>query len=60
MAQNLCVVCKKPEEKPTRFGADYNVQADSGTQLTFWMCNDCAIPLGPPQGPINYPKSALR
>jgi hypothetical protein len=35
-----------------RLGADYEVRGADGTVLKFWMCNPCAIPLGPLQGPI--------
>lgn len=60
MAKNTCAICKKTEETPMRMGANYEVKADNGKVLKFWMCNPCAIPLSPPQGPITIQDPALK
>jgi hypothetical protein len=52
MAINICISCKT-EEGPTRKGAQYEAKANTGFTVKFWLCNKCAIPLGPPQGPID-------
>lgn len=47
----ICIGCAGTEA-PTRRGAVYELRSDRGETLTAWICNDCAIPLGPPQGPV--------
>lgn len=50
MAQNRCEMCKRPET-PTHMGAFYDALGSNGMRLLhFWVCNECAIPLGPRQG----------
>ena len=45
-----CVICKQPESRE-RLGNYYNAVSASGMRLQhFWVCNPCAIPLGPKQG----------
>lgn len=51
MATPLCILCAKPKSDQ-RPGATYELQSDRLEKLTAWICNDCAIPLGPPQGPV--------
>lgn len=47
-----CLLCKK-EEAPDLPGATYTSNGDNGMIISFWMCDRCAIPLGPGQGPID-------
>lgn len=51
MAKNTCASCKSPEA-PDRKGHPYSVKAESGKALKMWLCNRCAVTLGPQQGPI--------
>lgn len=51
-AVTACLVCKK-EEAPDLPGATYHATGENGMILTFWMCDGCAIPLGPGQGPLD-------
>lgn len=46
-----CIACGSPasEQRP---GAQYELTSDRLEKLTAWICNECAIPLGPPQGPV--------
>jgi len=60
MATHTCAICSKTEEAPMRMGADYQVRGEDGTVLKFWMCNPCAFPLGPQQGPINVQDPRLK
>jgi hypothetical protein len=50
--KEVCLTCKR-EAAPQVFGAWYDAKGSNGMLLRFWMCNQCAIPLGPPQGPID-------
>ena len=56
MATNVCILCGKPNET----GATYELQSDRLEKLTAWICNDCAIPLGPPQGPVVPYKKGMK
>ncbi len=47
-----CLLCKK-EEAPDLAGATYTSTGDNGMIISFWMCDACAIPLGPQQGDID-------
>ncbi len=49
--RHVCASCGQPEDEESRRGADYEARSEKGAQVRFWMCNRCAIPLGPPQGP---------
>ena len=51
----VCVSCAGVESKD-RYGAFFNLRSEGGDALRVWLCNDCAIPLGPPQGPIRAKK----
>ena len=54
MAENhVCASCGQPEDEESRRGAEYEARSDRGTAVRFWMCNRCAIPLGPAQGPAD-------
>lgn len=59
MAKNVCIACKT-EEAPTTKGANYEAKSNSGYVVKFWLCNRCAIPLGPPQGPIDMDDPRLK
>ena len=49
---NLCTMCHKAEGSD-RYGTFYDAVSESGMRLLhFWVCNDCAIPLGPGQGGV--------
>lgn len=50
--KEVCLTCKR-EKSPQLFGAWYDARGANGMLLRFWMCNPCAIPLGPTQGPID-------
>lgn len=50
---NLCVSCQREIDPPNLRGTFYTCKGEtSGNIIQFWMCNPCAIPLGPSQGPI--------
>ena len=50
---NLCAMCKQPES-PERMGNFYNATSENGMRLIhFWVCNECANPLGIGQGEID-------
>lgn len=51
-ATPACLLCKK-EEAPDVPGATYTATGSNGMLVTFWLCDGCAIPLGPPQGDID-------
>jgi hypothetical protein len=53
-----CLLCKK-EEAPDVPGATYSATGENGMLLSFWMCDQCAIPLGPGQGPIDIDDPTL-
>jgi hypothetical protein len=53
-----CLLCKK-EEAPDVPGATYSATGENGMLLSFWMCDACAIPLGPGQGPIDIDDPTL-
>ncbi len=48
---NVCIACKRPES-PAVLGAKFHAKGENGMIISFWMCDRCAIPLGPDQGPI--------
>jgi hypothetical protein len=53
----VCLSCKKPESAQL-MGSTYQGQGENGMRVKFWLCNPCAVPLGPSgQGPINMPES---
>ena len=53
--KTVCLSCKKPES-PQLQGSTYEGKGHNGMLVKFWLCNPCAIPLGPSgQGPINMP-----
>jgi hypothetical protein len=55
--ETVCLSCKK-SKSPTLMGSTYEGLGENGMRVRFWVCNPCAIPLGPGgQGPINMPKS---
>ena len=49
--QAVCISCAGVESAQ-RVGAFFDLQSPEGEALRVWLCNDCAIPLGPPQGPV--------
>lgn len=50
---NTCISCQRTIDPPHLRGTLYTCKSEtSGTIIQFWMCNPCAIPLGPSQGPI--------
>ena len=48
---NICIACGTAQT-PKRDGAHYMLTSDRGETLRAWICDSCAIDLGPPQGPI--------
>jgi hypothetical protein len=62
MAKNVCVSCGTEEDSKDykKRGANYEAKSSGGTVVKFWMCNPCAIPLGPPQGPITVQDPTLK
>jgi len=45
-------MCHQPEGA-SRLGNFYEAVSANGMRLVhFWVCNDCAIPLGPDQGGV--------
>lgn len=53
-----CLLCKK-EESPQLPGATYTATGQNGMVLQFWLCDACAIPLGPGQGPLDIDDPTL-
>lgn len=49
--QRVCLSCKKPEGAVS--GSSYISNGDNGMIVRFWLCDDCAMTLGPSQGPID-------
>lgn len=49
---NTCVSCKRVINPPELRGTQFVCKGENGTNIAFWMCSPCAIPLGPGQGPI--------
>jgi len=48
-----CISCQRTIDPPNLRGTLYTCKGDSnGSVIQFWMCNPCAIPMGPSQGPI--------
>ena len=56
---NECISCHELEG-PDRQGATFTSNGDNGMVITFWMCNPCAVPLGPGQGPIDMDDPTTR
>lgn len=57
--KNVCVSCKKEESRDVP-GGTFTSNGDNGMIITFWMCESCAIPLGPQQGPIDLDDPTTR
>ncbi|QSQ16424.1 hypothetical protein [Myxococcus landrumensis] len=49
---HTCISCKKTEGGEV-VGSTYVSTGDNGMIVRFWMCDECALPLGPGQGPID-------
>ena len=49
---NTCLSCKR-QEAPDVPGAIFHAQGDNGMVADLWLCNACAVKLGPGQGPID-------
>jgi hypothetical protein len=58
-APNVCISCKRTEG-PTVSGGTFTSAGDNAMSITFWMCESCAIPLGPSQGPIDLDDPTTR
>lgn len=54
-----CISCKKPES-PDLPGSMFTSNGENGMIVTFWMCESCAIPLGPVQGDIDIDDPTTR
>lgn len=50
--QHECLSCKKTEGGAVT-GASFVSNGDNGMIVGFWMCDACAMKLGPGQGPID-------
>lgn len=55
----VCISCKKPESKELP-GSQFTSNGENGMIITFWMCEKCAIPLGPQQGAIDMDDPTTR
>ena len=51
-APNACIHCKRPESGDV-VGSTFTSNGENGMIVRFWMCDDCALKLGPGQGPID-------
>ena len=47
-------------ESPDLHGSMFTSNGENGMIITFWMCESCAIPLGPVQGPIDIDDPTTR
>ncbi len=54
-----CISCKKAES-PDLHGSMFTSNGENGMIITFWMCESCAIPLGPAQGAIDIDDPTTR
>lgn len=58
-----CVCCKR-QESPAVVGATFTSDGTNGLKVKFWLCDDCAGPLGPQQGftgiPDDFPPTPTR
>ena len=59
MELQRCLTCER-EESPEVSGATFNATGTNGMVLRFWMCTDCALKLGPDQGPITLEDPSTR
>lgn len=59
MELQTCLTCGN-EEGPDVPGATFTANGTNGMMLRFWMCNPCAIKLGPDQGPITLEDPSTR
>ncbi|WNG33364.1 hypothetical protein F0U60_06745 [Archangium minus] len=57
--QHVCLSCKKPEGGAVS-GSSYISNGDNGMIVRFWLCDDCAMTLGPSQGPIDMDEPEAR
>ncbi len=57
--ENQCLACKT-SEGPATPGATFTSNGDNGMIVTFWLCDPCALPLGPGQGPITLEDPSTR
>jgi hypothetical protein len=53
----MCLVCQSIESKKNK-GAQYTSNGDNGMIVSFWLCDACAVKLGPGQGPIDIEEEA--
>ena len=56
---HVCISCKRTEG-PNVPGASFTSSGDNGMIISFWMCESCAIPLGPQQGDIDLDDPTTR
>jgi hypothetical protein len=56
---NACISCKR-EEAADNPGSKYTSNGENTMVVTFWMCDRCALPLGPGQGPIDLDDPTTR
>ncbi len=54
---HCCLSCHKPESSTVRGGL-FTSNGDNGMIITFWLCDSCALPLGPGQGKIDLDAKA--
>ena len=56
---HVCISCKRTEG-PNVPGGTFTSSGDNGMIISFWMCESCAIPLGPQQGDIDLDDPTTR
>jgi|GEM_PF-3897747 len=49
---HTCLSCKKTEGGEV-IGSTYTSTGENGMIVRFWMCDACALKMGPDQGPID-------
>lgn len=54
---HTCLSCKKAEGGDV-IGSTYTSTGENGMIVRFWMCDACALTMGPDQGPIDMDEPA--
>ena len=56
----VCLSCKRTEGEEELRGSLFTSNGENGMIITFWMCESCAVPLGPQQGAIDIDDPTTR
>jgi hypothetical protein len=56
---NVCLSCRNMEAAANP-GSRYTSNGENTMIVTFWLCDACAVKLGPGQGPIDLDDPSTR